>query len=143
MQPFLLLAEGDAELRHLYSGFLRKHGYDVAVAENGLDCLRQLKQTRPDALVLDLELIWGGGDGVLGWLREDHGRAGLPVILMATAGRPVSSAEATAPPVVELLAKPFALKALEVSVRAAIAKSTRAQPHRWCDVSCPSELYIG
>lgn len=143
MKSSLLLAEGNAELRELYSGFLRKHGYDVTVAEDGLECLRHLKRVSPDLLVLDLELTWGGGDGVLDWLREDSGRAGMPVILTATAGGDLGAAEVADPPVVESLAKPFTLTELADSVRAAIAKSGQARPNLGRHETGSSELYIG
>lgn len=143
MKPSLLLAEGDAELRDVYSRFLRKHGYDVAVAGNGLQCLQHLRQNDPDLLVLDLELIWGGGDGVLGWLREDAAHAGLPVVLIATAGRMPSAAEARQPPVVEFLAKPFALAALENSVWTALAERGRAQRSAWPGAARRSAAYYG
>lgn len=142
MGPFLLLAEGDAELRDLYSSFLTKHCYDIAVAEDGLDCLQQLRQATPDVLVLDLELTWGGGDGVLDWLREEGSHLEIPVILTATAGRQPSGAEARARPAVQFLAKPFALKTLEESVRAAVANKGQVASNRRRHADAP-ELYIG
>jgi hypothetical protein len=44
----------------------------VETASDGLDCLKKLRRATPAALVLDLKLHWGGGDGVLAWLREDR-----------------------------------------------------------------------
>lgn len=119
MRAAILLAEGDSELRGLYSEYLRKQGYAVAVAAHGLDCLQQLRQTSPDVLVIDLELTWGGGDGVVDWLRADSGRAKLPVILTAAGCR--SQGPDRASPVVDFLPKPFALAALADSIRAALA----------------------
>lgn len=122
MRPSLLLAEDDAELRDLYSVFFTEHGYDTAVAENGLDCLRQLRRARPDLLVLDFGLTWGGGDGVLDWLRRERASFELPVIVTATTGYPACSADVPTWPVVEFLAKPFPLTRLAESIDAAIAR---------------------
>lgn len=122
MKPTLLIAEGDAELRDLFRWFLTEHGYEVETASDGLDCLEKLRRVLPAVLVLDRELRWGGGDGVLAWLREEGVTSRVRVVLTATAGCPQNSAEFIEPPVVDYLLKPFALTTLLRSVRAAAAR---------------------
>jgi DNA-binding response OmpR family regulator len=137
----LLIAQGDAALCDLYRQFLAEHGYAVETSSDGLDCLRKLRQVTPAALVLDLELRWGGGDGILAWLREAIPAHGIPVILTATAGYPHALAGFVEPPVVDYLPEPFALTALLEKVRAAVAGKVSGEPsnrHR----DCP-ELFIG
>ncbi len=141
MRPVLLLAEGDAELRDVYRRFLATRGFDVVVAEDGVECMQKLDEAGPDVLVLDLELNWGGGDGVLAWLREEPHVPLVPVVLTATAGAPQLFLERDEPPVVECLPKPFTLAALHDSVRAALAQGFRVSRHRHKRV--PSELFIG
>src|SRR5262249_15709350 len=119
MKPTLLIAESDPELNHSYWRFLSRHGHEVENASDGLECLEQLCRLIPSVLVLDWELRWGGGDGVLAWLREENA-AEVPVILMATAGSSPAVADLR-PPVVLFLPKPFALAALLESVPAAVA----------------------
>ena len=141
MKQTLLIADGDAELCDLCRRFLTARGYDVETSLDGLDCLEKLRRLEPAVLVLDPELLWGGGDGVLAWLREESLMPGIPVILTATAGYPQDFAEFTEPPVVDYLPKPFALTALLEKVRSAVAK----KGHR--ELSTPnhvySELFIG
>jgi DNA-binding response OmpR family regulator len=122
MNPTLLIAEGDAELCDIYRKFITKRGYDVQTASDGLDCLAKLRGAMPAAVVLDLELHWGGGHGVLAWLREERAASGVAVILTATAGKHLAATDLTEPPVIDLLLKPFPLTALLESVRFAIAK---------------------
>ena len=88
----------------------------------------------PAALVLDLELRWGGGDGILAWLREENPAHGIPVILTGTAKYPQAFASFIEPPVVDYLPKPFALTALLEKVRSAVAENR----HHVCP-----ELFIG
>jgi DNA-binding response OmpR family regulator len=120
MNSAVLIAEGDAELSEVYRKFLRKRGYAVESAASGLDCLEKLRRMRPAVIVLDRELQWGGGDGVLAWLRQERTMSGVPVILTATAGCSADGADAHQPPIVKFLPKPFTLSALLESVRAAI-----------------------
>ena len=69
--PKVLLAEADRELRATYAGFLADHGLRAEMADSGLQCVAKLRRQVPDLLVLDLDLPWGGGDGVLGFLHEE------------------------------------------------------------------------
>src|ERR1700749_859337 len=95
----LLIADGDAELCDLYRQFLNKSGYEVIISSGGLDCLRKLRMVTPTAMVLDLGLPWGGGDGVLAWLRNEYPADEFPVIVTVRAGCPPAVATIVEPPV--------------------------------------------
>jgi DNA-binding response OmpR family regulator len=126
MSPTLLVADGDAELCEIYQSYLNALGYEVETAANGLDCVEKLRRMTPAALVLDRELCWGGGDGVLAWLREDNTRSHIPVVLTTLAvGYSPETAEDLNPPIVKFLRKPFALRTLFESVQAIVANRTR------------------
>jgi hypothetical protein len=68
MKPRLLIADSDAELRDVFRRFFSGSGFDVATAGAGLECLEQFRQFLPDVLVVEREMPWGGGEGVLGRL---------------------------------------------------------------------------
>lgn len=108
----LLLAEADDELRAVHSQFLSRHRFSVETAAEGLECLAKLRQLRPDLLIVDQDLPWGGGDGVLGVMREDPGLASIPVVLLLAAAGPRVLEGMVPPPVVRVLTKPFSLAAL-------------------------------
>src|SRR5437763_421687 len=105
MMPFrVLLADRDPALLTDYRAALLAAGACVVeVAASGLDCLARLRDFRPDLLVLDPGLPWGGGRGVLAVLREEDGLSRVPVILLSAApGREVPDEVAPAeagPPV--------------------------------------------
>jgi DNA-binding response OmpR family regulator len=126
MSPTLLVAEGDAELCEIFQSYLSALGYEVETASNGLDCAETLRRMTPAALVLDRELCWGGGDGVLAWLREDKTRLDIPVVLTTMAvGYSPETAEDLNPPIVKSLRKPFALRTPFESVQAIVANQAR------------------
>lgn len=141
MKPTLLIADGDAELCDVYGRFLTERGYEVATSTDGLDCLRKLRQLTPAVVVLDLDLRWGGGDGVLAWLREENPMPAISVVLTATACS-ADGAERSEPPVVAYLPKPFALTALLESVRAAVANG-HAGARNASLVPASPEFFIG
>jgi CheY-like chemotaxis protein len=59
-----------------------RHGYDVETANGGLECLAKLRHRTPDLLVLRWTLPWGGGDGILAWLREQPVDRRAPAVLV-------------------------------------------------------------
>ncbi len=121
MNQTLLIGDGDTELCKLYRLFFATYGYEVEIARDGLECLEKLRRLKPLALVLDLELKWGGSDGLLAWLREEKIAPPIPVILTATAGYLQDLAEFVEPPIVDYLSKPFPLTFLLELVRSAVA----------------------
>jgi len=44
---------------------LKKSGFSVFSADSGIVCVANLQLFTPDVLLLDLNLKWGGCDGVL------------------------------------------------------------------------------
>lgn len=85
--PTVVLADGDEVALEVARQFFLMLGYEVETASGGVECLDKLRRLSDPVLVLDYELPWGGGDGLLAVLREDPILADTPVIL-TTAGPP-------------------------------------------------------
>lgn len=128
MRRTLLVANSDAQLCEDYRRILSERGYDVATASDGLDCLEKLSQATPDVLVLEWELPWGGGEGVLAYLREDHALDSVPVVLISKLIDPQQMANYIETPVVDILYKPFSLTRLLASLQAAVAIKKHRKP---------------
>lgn len=141
--PRILVGDGDQVIRDVYRRFFARHGYEVEVADGGVECLAKLRRFFPDVLILDLNLLWGGGDGVLAWIREEIPAHGIPVILTGTAGYPQEFSEFVDPPVVDYVPKPFSLSALLEKVRSAVAAEQRKEPSYLNRVPADGELLIG
>jgi len=122
------MADGDAALRPVLKTYFSENGYEVETASDGLDCIRKLRQMAPTALVLDVDLCWGGSEGVLDLLRADHLFRDVPVILTGRSAYPYGSANYIEPPVVAYLAKPFMLATSEATLRDAVAKVEQEMP---------------
>lgn len=99
MNAILLIADSNVcrrgQLRRLFS----RDGFLVVASSNGLDCLEALVTLEPHILVIELEIPWGGGDGVIARLND-----GLPirrrplVLVMGDAPSGVLSARTGVPP---------------------------------------------
>lgn len=82
----LLVADSDeGQLKAFRQHF--NHGtWKVATAANGLECIAKLREFEPHVLVLEPEILWGRGSGVLAYMREDARASQIPVIAL-TSGR--------------------------------------------------------
>jgi len=127
MKPQLLFAVRDAGLGELYQRFFCERGYQVEVASSGLECLDRLREGDFAALILDWELLWGGGDGILEWLRQEWAYNALPVVLLTTRLASSRVSELLRPPVVPNCEKFGSLHMLLESVRLAVTPSLPAE----------------
>ena len=118
--PTVLCADADRELRDVYVWLLSSYGFRVETADDGLECLAKLRQFVPDLLLLDLELPWGGGDGVLEVMRGNPSLLPARVVLTSSVAPAHVLDGLVSPPAVQALAKPFQLSALVE--RAALAE---------------------
>lgn len=63
---------------------LSRSGFDVVTADNALECLQIFQSFLPDVIVIEPELLWGGGDGVLDVIRDDPALSEVPVLALTT-----------------------------------------------------------
>jgi CheY-like chemotaxis protein len=84
MTTRILLASSARGWRELHQQFLCSHGFEVETAADGLDCVRKIRRFKPHVVVVEWEMPWGGGDGVLAWLHEEYEL--LPATVMIVSG---------------------------------------------------------
>jgi two-component system alkaline phosphatase synthesis response regulator PhoP len=83
MSVRVLLADPDQPLLSRYQDFLGQLGFEVETATTGVDCVDKLRQFSPNLLVLEPELPWGWGEGVLSVLGDECREPRIPVLVLA------------------------------------------------------------
>src|SRR5438874_1120798 len=83
----ILIADGDSALTRTYQTALGGEGFEVEIATDGLSCVGLLRDFQPAVLVLDPELHWGGGEGVLAMMHEDPEVPIVPVVVLSAQSR--------------------------------------------------------
>jgi twitching motility two-component system response regulator PilH len=106
-RPTVLLAEDDRSLRRYLEVVLRRAGYEVVVASDGLEAMKALLSSSVDAVVTDACMPHLSGYELCRFLRRHPKLDALPVVLLSGADAmteaPDSSVRAD-----EFLSKPFA-----------------------------------
>ncbi len=111
----VLLIEDDATIRHLIRDVLTEDGLDVIEAPDGMSGYELVRQTAPDAVVLDLFLPRMDGEEFLNLSRMLPNGAALPVVVLSASDRvPVDKR------VRAFLKKPFDLHVLSQTVQSVI-----------------------
>jgi two-component system, OmpR family, phosphate regulon response regulator PhoB len=84
----ILIVEDDTLFQSMYSTRLGEEGYQVSVAGNGEEALRELEAGAPDLVLLDLMLPRLNGHEVLTRMRADERFKEIPVIILTNRGDP-------------------------------------------------------
>ena len=101
----ILVVDGDASDRAAALRCVEQLGYHALEAADASEALRQLESTRPDCVLLALDLPTTSGLDVLAQLREVEPE--LNVIMLARDWRDARTAEAMRRGAAAYLAKPF------------------------------------
>ena len=112
MVTSVLIAEADDELSDVLGYYLSERGYRVQTVADGLECLSKVGEFQPRALVIDLDLPWGGGDGVVTRLRENDDVPSPPLVLVVGNADPDELARRAGVPPDCCFRKPFRFRTL-------------------------------
>lgn len=84
----VLIADPDVSLLSTYREPFFRQGFELGTAISGLDCIDRLRECRPDVLVLEPHIPWGGGDGILAIMGESPVLATVPVMILTSGQDP-------------------------------------------------------
>ena len=82
-KPLILIAEDSLDGREMMSTLLQLKGYDVVVAENGLEAIEAALQHTPDLIFVDLELPRLDGISVARNIRRTARLRSVPIIVLS------------------------------------------------------------
>jgi DNA-binding response OmpR family regulator len=88
MPQTILIVEDNEDTLFLLAMQLRRGGYTVMEAWDGMGALEQLKDNQPDLILLDLMMPGPSGFEVLGQIRTDAELARVPVIVLSALAEP-------------------------------------------------------
>ena len=83
----VLLAEDDRFLRKAAAAMLRRQGFTVLTAEDGLEALQVAQAETPDLILLDLIMPRMQGFEVLKALKGDPHTSPIPVVILSNLGQ--------------------------------------------------------
>jgi DNA-binding response OmpR family regulator len=88
MNMTILVADDDKVHVHLLTGLLKKRGFSVSIAYDGLQAWSTALRTKPDAIILDIHMPAGTGFEVLRKLKTSTKTSQIPVIVLSGSVNP-------------------------------------------------------
>jgi CheY-like chemotaxis protein len=119
----VLIADDDPQMRRLIRGVLRRDGFEVVEAGDGLDALEVVERGGVDLVILDVDMPRLDGLGVLEELRAQVRTACLPVIVL-TAQHGETEEKALDLGAHDYLGKPVQTRSLVARVRAVLKRAS-------------------
>jgi len=120
----IFIAEDDRNLLELLTTRLSVAGYDTVFGRDGWEAIDGIHSTRPDAIILDVNMPRLDGFGVLRHIRKSPLVANIPVMMLTARNAPDDVKEALALGARDYLAKPFS----DALLLARVARLLRARP---------------
>jgi len=126
MKGSLLIVDDEPDILLVMTANLRKEGYEVDTAEDGIDALRKTEARDYDAIIIDHQMPRLSGMGFLERLRSGHsGKAGggdIPVIVVTAYGTIEMAVKAMKDGAYSFLAKPINYDDLSLQVKNAVER---------------------
>lgn len=126
MSDRILVVDDSRELRTVLSAQLRKLGFEVQVAINGIDGLEKAAQFKPNIIIMDIMMPQMDGLTATKKIREDPDLLHTPIILLSALGEEGDVVEGIDAGADEYLVKPFRQGELAAKVRILLRKSNSA-----------------
>lgn len=82
-RKYILIVEDDEFISDVYQRKLLLEGFEVALAKDGEEALRTIRERRPDLVLLDIMIPLKDGFQVLSELRVDAGLSDIRVVVMS------------------------------------------------------------
>lgn len=119
----ILIVEDEQDIADLIAFNLKRSGFDVSQAHDGIDGLDKALRERPDLIVLDLMLPGRDGYSVFRELRRDSRTVGIPVIMLTARAQTEDRIQGLEAGADDYLTKPFSPKELILRVQAVLKRS--------------------
>lgn len=104
----ILLAEDEDTIARLVQFKLEKSGFEVTSVRNGREALEQLRENRPDLILLDVMMPEINGIEVLERIKRDDALKDVPVIMLSARGQKADIERCLSSGAVDYILKPFA-----------------------------------
>lgn len=116
-RPLVLVAEDDFNVRLTLEIVLEDEGFEILLAADGEEALRQARDSHPDVILLDQIMPKLDGKQVLHALRADEATRDIPVLVLSGMERGVPADW----PGAQFVGKPFSPEDLVRRIRAVLA----------------------
>jgi DNA-binding response OmpR family regulator len=123
MATRILIADDEPNIVISLEFLLKREGYDVVVAHDGVQALERVRAERPDLAILDVMMPNRNGFEVCQDLRQDPEFKTLRIMMLTAKGRDTEVSKGLALGADVYMTKPFATRDLLAKVKALLERA--------------------
>lgn len=127
MRKKVLVVDDDRELIDLVSFNLKRAGYAIGTASNGVEAIKKARGMAPDLIVLDVMMPELDGFEVCEILRRDAATASIPIIMLTALSGELGRVTALGSGATDFISKPFSPRLLLDRIETLL--KTQENPH--------------
>ncbi|MBQ3357226.1 MAG: response regulator transcription factor [Oscillospiraceae bacterium] len=120
MAKTVLIVEDDNNIADLLRLYLEKEGYDVSIAPDGLQGVKQFREVQPALVLLDVMLPGMDGWGVCRTIRAE---AKTPIIMLTAKSETEDKVQGLKTGADDYITKPFEMKEVLARIEAVLRRS--------------------
>lgn len=118
----ILVIEDDILMVKILEFVLRKEGYNITIAKDGIEGLEKIQTFNPDMIITDIILPFKSGLEVISFVKENHNH--IPVIVVSSMGEEERTVmEAFNLGADDFVSKPFNPNELKLRVKRLFARN--------------------
>lgn len=124
MAELIMIVDDEGGVRELLRDTLRIAGYETLEADNGMSALTALRSSKPDLLILDINMPLMDGFDLVERIRSTENL--VPVLMLTARGEKQDIARGLTIGADDYVIKPFGLEELVLRVKAIIRRSKKS-----------------
>jgi CheY-like chemotaxis protein len=124
-RPTILLIEDTREVVMMLVDYLEMAGYKMVTAQDGIDGLEQARLTRPDLILMDVQMPRMDGFEATQKLRSDPVFRNIPIIALTALAMPNDRQRCLEAGMDEYISKPVNLKALTRTIEKLLVREVK------------------
>jgi len=117
MNAKIVIADDEPNILVSLEYLMKREGYQVVLARNGIEALDAIRRERPALVLLDVMMPGKSGHEVCQAVRADESLAGVKILLLTAKGRDTDIAQGLGVGADGYMTKPFSTQALAARVR--------------------------
>jgi chemosensory pili system protein ChpA (sensor histidine kinase/response regulator) len=118
----VMVVDDSVTVRKVTTRLLQRNGMEVITAKDGVDAVSILQETKPDIMLLDIEMPRMDGFEVASFVRHDENLSDVPIVMITSRTGQKHRDRAMSIGVNEYLGKPFQEKSLLSTIEKLVEK---------------------
>ena len=114
----VLIADDEPNIVISLEYLMRREGYEVLIARDGIEALETIRRERPALVLLDVMMPGKSGFEVCQAVRADEALAGVKILMLSAKGRDTDLAQGLGLGADGYMTKPFSTRDLAARVKA-------------------------